>query len=183
MPRHKTAFVDDLIKEKANPKPKPMGRPKKPKSVATIRREFKAEKGYFPRDRPSSARKFAEAMLDVKAEDVMSEIIRKGLDPTDPHQGLMLKLMLERIMPPVREVNVKQDKQTAISIIVEGVKNYEKDVIDAQVIPDMLEDAEMPSRGLKTRPRGIDVVDAAINEEIYRSDYDEDDGEDDYEQK
>ena len=90
-----------------------------------------------PKGSLGKSRLFAEALVGNNAEKVVREVFRKALNPYDKDQGAMLKLLLERILPPIREVNIKQEKQTSISVIVEGVQSFVRDAIEAEVLEDM----------------------------------------------
>ena len=90
-----------------------------------------------PKGSLGKSRLFAEALVGNNAEKVVREVFRKALNPEDKDQGAMLKLLLERILPPIREVNIKQEKQTSISVIVEGVQSFVRDAIEAEVLEDM----------------------------------------------
>lgn len=100
----------------------------------------------------NKTREVAEALLGYNGNKVVREILRKALDPTDKDQAMMLKCCLERILPPVREVNIKSQKQTAINVIVEGVQSFVKEVVDAEIILENEEDLN---------------VDGALPEEAY----------------
>ena len=115
--------VDSRSEYKVTPAPpKPVGRPK----------------GSL-----NKTREVAEALLGYNGNKVVREILRKALDPTDKDQAMMLKCCLERILPPVREVNIKSQKQTAINVIVEGVQSFVKDVVDAEVIVESEEELDV----------------------------------------
>lgn len=135
---------------------KKRGRPPKI-SEAQARREKWAEKGATtrtenkimpsipkPPGRPKGSmnktREVAEALLGYNGNRVVREILRKALDPNDKDQAMMLKCCLERILPPVREVNIKSQKQTAINVIVEGVQSFVKEAIEGEVIPELIEE-------------------------------------------
>lgn len=96
-----------------------------------------------PKGSLNKTREVAEALLGYNGNKVVREILRKALDPTDKDQAMMLKCCLERILPPVREVNIKNSKQTAISVIVEGVESFVRDVVDAEIITEAEEDLEV----------------------------------------
>lgn len=87
-----------------------------------------------PKGSMNKSRQVAEALMGYNGNKVVREILRKALNPEDKDQGMMLKLCLERILPPVREVNIKQQKQTAINVIVEGVQSFVRDVVDAEIV-------------------------------------------------
>lgn len=87
-----------------------------------------------PKGSLGKSRLFAEALVGNNAEKVVREVFRKALNPDDKDQGAMLKLLLERILPPIREVNIKQEKQTSISVIVEGVQSFVRDAIEAEIV-------------------------------------------------
>jgi len=93
-----------------------------------------------PKGSMNKTREVAEALLGYNGNRVVREILRKALDPADKDQAMMLKCCLERILPPVREINIKNQKQTSVSIIVEGIESFVKDVVDAEVIEEAGED-------------------------------------------
>ena len=96
-----------------------------------------------PKGSLNKTREVAEALLGYNGNKVVREILRKALDPTDKDQAMMLKCCLERILPPVREVNIKSQKQTSVNVIVEGVQSFVRDVIDAEVILEGEEDLDV----------------------------------------
>ena len=96
-----------------------------------------------PRGSLNKTREVAEALLGYNGNKVVREILRKALDPDDKDQAMMLKCCLERILPPVREVNIKQQKQTAINVIVEGVQSFVRDVVDAEIVLEGEEDLDV----------------------------------------
>lgn len=120
-----------------------------------------------PKGRPpgslNKTREVAEALLGYNGNKVVREILRKALDPNDKDQAMMLKCCLERILPPVREVNIKNQKQTAVSIIVEGVESFVKEVIEGEVIQELGEELDVP---------------AAVPDEVYEAILVEDEEED-----
>ena len=85
----------------------------------------------------NKTRLVAEALMGYNGNRVVKEIIRKALDPSDKDQAMMLKCCLERILPPVREMTVKHEKNTSISVIVEGIQQYISEVVDAEVVEEM----------------------------------------------
>ena len=85
----------------------------------------------------NKTRLVAEALMGYNGNKVVKEILRKALDPNDKDQAMMLKCCLERILPPVREMTVKHEKNTSISVIVEGIQQYISEVVDAEKVEDM----------------------------------------------
>ena len=85
----------------------------------------------------NKTRLVAEALMGYNGNKVVKEILRKALDPTDKDQAMMLKCCLERILPPVREMTVKHEKNTSISVIVEGIQQYISEVVDAEIVEEM----------------------------------------------
>jgi hypothetical protein len=67
--------------------------------------------------------------------------LKIALEEGHKDQMTAIKLVMERILPPVREVNVRQDTQTSINVIVEGVQAFVKEAIDAEVV-ECIEDIE-----------------------------------------
>lgn len=96
-----------------------------------------------PKGSLNKTREVAEALLGYNGNKVVREILRKALDPTDKDQAMMLKCCLERILPPVREVNIKSQKQTAINVIVEGVQSFVKEVVDAELVVESEEELDV----------------------------------------
>lgn len=93
-----------------------------------------------PKGAKNKTRLVAEALMGYNGNKIVKEIIRKALDPNDKDQALMLKACLERILPPVREMTVKHEKQTSINVVVEGIQQYVRDVVDAEIIDEMDEE-------------------------------------------
>lgn len=81
----------------------------------------------------------AAEMIGEKAEQVIKKIIKKALDDSDRDQAMMLKLLLERIAPATKAIDVtsiNRDEKT-ITISVEGVTVHENTVnsaIEAEIV-------------------------------------------------
>lgn len=117
-----------------------------------------------PKGSKNKTRLYAEALMGYNGNKIVREIIRKALDPDDKDQAMMLKVCLERILPPVREVNINSTKQMAVQVLVEGVESFTReggseDVIEGELVG---EDLDVPS---------------AVPEEVY-SDIDNEEVED-----
>ena len=90
---------------------------------------------------------YAEALMGYNGNKIVREVLRKALDSNDKDQAMMLKICLERILPPVREINIKSQKQTAINVIVEGVQSFVRDVVEAEIVSELEEkELDVPSQ-------------------------------------
>ena len=128
--------LQDVL-EVINPPPvRPRGRPKK---------STQFEVGHKRGGRPvglknKEVKVIASALIGEKVEEVTKMLLKIGLNEKHKDQMTAIKLLMERILPPVREVNVRQDTQTAINIVVEGVQKFVKEsVIEGEVL-EMLEE-------------------------------------------
>jgi hypothetical protein len=100
-------------------------------------------KGYKPPGgRPKGSKNkltvLAAEMIGESAEKVIKKIIRKALDDNDKDQAMMLKLLLERIAPATKAIDItsiNKDEKT-ITISVEGVTVHENVVnaVEAEVV-------------------------------------------------
>jgi hypothetical protein len=100
-------------------------------------------KGYKPPGgRPKGSKNkltvLAAEMIGESAEKIIKKVIRKALDDNDKDQAMMLKLLLERIAPATKAIDitsVNKDEKT-ITISVEGVTVHENVVnaVEAEVV-------------------------------------------------
>lgn len=87
----------------------------------------------------------AAQLIGDSAEKVIKKIIKKALDDKCKDQALMLKLLIERIAPSTKAIDVtsiNRDEKT-ITISVEGVTVHENTVgtIEAEIV-DFIEEEE-----------------------------------------
>lgn len=80
----------------------------------------------------------AAEMIGDSAEKIIKKVIRKALDDNDKDQAMMLKLLLERIAPATKAIDItstNKDEKT-ITISVEGVTVHENVVnaVEAEVV-------------------------------------------------
>jgi hypothetical protein len=101
-------------------------------------------KGYKPPGgRPKGSKNrmtvLAAEMIGDKAEKIIAKIIKKALNDDDRDQAMMLKLLIERIAPATKSIDVtaiNRDERT-ITISVEGVTIHENTIgeaIEAEVV-------------------------------------------------
>lgn len=132
--------LEDVITFIKPPAPKPRGRPagKMDRLSQLERKNTKFEVGHTKGGRPpgtkNKVKMLAEALISDKCEPVTKMLLKIALEEGHKDQMTAIKLVMERILPPVREVNVKQDTQTSINVIVEGVQAFVKEVVDAEVV-------------------------------------------------
>lgn len=95
-----------------------------------------------PKGSKTKGKELAEALLGNNASKVVQTIISKALDPNDKDQAAMLKLCLDRIVPPQRAIDVSGEiKQSqAIQIVVDGVTAFAN--ATHKVIEQEIEDVE-----------------------------------------
>lgn len=119
-----------------------------------------------PAGSKNKTRMVAEALMGYNGNKIVKEIIRKALDPSDKDQALMLKACLERILPPVREMTVKHEKNTSINVVVEGIQQYVREVVDAEIIEDLdEEELDVPSSVPEDSYADIEGEEDAVDEE------------------
>lgn len=86
----------------------------------------------------------AAEMIGEKADKIIAKIINKALNDQDKDQAMMLKLLIERIAPATKAIDItsiNKDEKT-ITISVEGVTVHENTIgqqIEAEVV-DFIED-------------------------------------------
>lgn len=141
--------LEDVVNFVNPPPPKPRGRPKGAMDRLS-QRERKQNKNQFevghtkggrPPGTKNKIKLLAEALISEKCEPVTKMLLKIALEEGHKDQMTAIKLVMERILPPVREVNVRQDTQTSINVIVEGVQAFVKEAIDAEII-DIIEEDE-----------------------------------------
>jgi hypothetical protein len=108
-------------------------------------------KGYKPPGgRPKGSKNkltvLAAEMIGESAEKIIKKVIRKALDDNDKDQAMMLKLLLERIAPATKAIDItsiNKDEKT-ITISVEGVTVHENVVnaVEAEVVDFIEEDRD-----------------------------------------
>lgn len=86
---------------------------------------------------PNKTKQYAEALMGYNGNKIVREVLRKALDSEDKDQAMMLKICLERILPPVREVNIKSQKQTSVSVVIEGIQAFAREAIQAETLPEL----------------------------------------------
>ena len=136
-----TKTIEDVITFVNPPPPKKAGRPPG-KMDRLSQREAKKTgqfavghtKGGRPPGVKNKIKMIAEALISDKCEPVTKMLLKIALEEGHKDQMTAIKLVMERILPPVREVNVRQDTQTSINVIVEGVQAFVKEAIDAEII-------------------------------------------------
>ena len=132
--------LEDVVKFINPPPPKKAGRPpgKMDRLSQLERKNTKFEVGHTKGGRPpgtkNKVKMLAEALISDKCEPVTKMLLKIALEEGHKDQMTAIKLVMERILPPVREVNVKQDTQTSINVIVEGVQAFVKEAIDAEIV-------------------------------------------------
>jgi len=145
-----TKTLEDVITFVNPPPPKKRGRPpgkmdrlsqREAKAAASNKFEVGHTRGGRPPGVKNKVKMLAEALISDKCEPVTKMLLKIALEEGHKDQMTAIKLVMERILPPVREVNVKQDTQTSISVIVEGVQAFVKEAIDAEVV-ECIEDME-----------------------------------------
>lgn len=80
----------------------------------------------------------AAEMIGEKAEKIIAKIIKKALNDEDKDQAMMLKLLIERIAPATKAIDItatNRDERT-ITISVEGVTVHENvlNAVEAEVV-------------------------------------------------
>jgi hypothetical protein len=143
-----TKTIEDVITFVNPPPPKKAGRPPGKMDRLSQREQKKTgqfEVGHTKGGRPPGVKNkikmIAEALISDKCEPVTKMLLKIALEEGHKDQMTAIKLVMERILPPVREVNVRQDTQTSINVIVEGVQAFVKEAIDAEVV-ECIEDME-----------------------------------------
>jgi len=133
--------LEDVVTFINPPPPKKAGRPAgKMDRLSQLERKKKTtfEVGHTRGGRPPGTKNkiklLAEALISDKCEPVTKMLLKIALEEGHKDQMTAIKLVMERILPPVREVNVRQDTQTSINVIVEGVQAFVKEAIDAEII-------------------------------------------------
>ena len=132
--------LQDVVNLINPPPPKKAGRPpgKMDRLSQLERKNTKFEVGHTRGGRPQGTKNkiklLAEALISEKCEPVTKMLLKIALEEGHKDQMTAIKLVMERILPPVREVNVKQDTQTSINVIVEGVQAFVKEAIDAEIV-------------------------------------------------
>jgi hypothetical protein len=87
----------------------------------------------------------AAEMIGEKADKIIAKIINKALNDDDKDQAMMLKLLIERIAPATKSIDVtaiNRDEKT-ITISVEGVTVHEKTIgeeLNAEIVEFIEED-------------------------------------------
>jgi hypothetical protein len=99
-------------------------------------------KGNKPPGRPVGSKNkmsvIAAELISESAEKIIKKVIKKALDDDCKDQAMMLKLLIERIAPATRAVDItsiNKDEKT-ITISVEGVTVHENvmDAVEAEVV-------------------------------------------------
>jgi len=99
-------------------------------------------KGNKPPGRPIGSKNkmsvLAAEMIGEKAEKIIAKVIKKALDDNDKDQATMLKLLIERIAPATKAIDItsiNKDEKT-ITISVEGVTVHENtmNAVEAEVV-------------------------------------------------
>jgi hypothetical protein len=93
----------------------------------------------------------AAEMIGEKAEKIIAKVIKKALDDLDRDQMACLKLLVERIAPATKAIDitsVNKDEKT-ITISVEGVTVHENvmNAVEAEIV-DFTEEENDDSRGI-----------------------------------
>ena len=86
---------------------------------------------------PNKTKQYAEALMGYNGNKIVREVLRKALDSEDKDQAMMLKICLERILPPVREVNIKSQKQTSVSVVIEGIQAFSREIGNVETLPEL----------------------------------------------
>lgn len=77
-------------------------------------------------------------ILGADSEKIIRKAVKKALDDEDKDQGMMLKLLIDRLLPATKAVEVSGmvGKEVNISVQIEGVENFNRNVAieDAEVI-------------------------------------------------
>lgn len=109
-------------------------------------------KGYKPPGgRPVGSKNkltaLAAEMIGEKADKIIAKIIKKALNDDDKDQAMMLKLLIERIAPATKAIDItstNKDERT-ITISVEGVTIHENTVgeaLEAEIVDFVEEEKE-----------------------------------------
>ena len=140
--------LQDVVDMINPPPPKKRGRPVGAMDRVSQRERKKATqfqvghtKGGRPPGTKNKVKMLAEALIGDKVEPVTKMLLKIALEEGHKDQMTAIKLVMERILPPVREVNVRQDTQTSINVIVEGVQAFVKEaVIDMEDVEEIQEE-------------------------------------------
>lgn len=80
----------------------------------------------------------AAEMIGDKAEKIIAKIINKALNDADKDQAMMLKLLIERIAPATKAIDITSinKDEKSITITVEGVEVHQQTInaVDAEVV-------------------------------------------------
>lgn len=93
----------------------------------------------------------AAQMIGDSAEKIIKKVIQKALNDDDRDQAMMLKLLIERIAPSTKAIDItstNKDEKT-ITISVEGITIHENTVgqeIEAEIV-DYIEQDEKEDNG------------------------------------
>ena len=82
----------------------------------------------------------AKEMIGNNAEKIIKKVIQKAMNDEDKDQGAMLKLLMERIIPSSKAIDITSTSrdERSITISVEGV-NVHSSILDAEVV-NLIED-------------------------------------------
>jgi hypothetical protein len=88
----------------------------------------------------------AAELISENAEKIIKKVIKKALDDNSKDQAMMLKLLIERIAPATRAIDItsiNKDEKT-ITISVEGVTVHENvmGAVEAEVVDFVEEDKD-----------------------------------------
>lgn len=113
--------------EKVIRKPLPPGRVYNEQGKSVFAKGHTPPKGAGrPKGSLSKTKALVEALIGTSGTKVAEKIIKKALDDNDKDQIVCLKMLLDRLVPPQRSVDIRGSQETAIQILVEGVQEFSK---------------------------------------------------------
>lgn len=124
-------------------KPVPPGKVRNEQGKLVFAKGHKApKKAGRPKGSLGKTKALVEALIGSNGTKVAEKIIKKALDDTDKDQITCLKMLLDRLVPPQRSVDIRGSQETAIQILVEGVQEFSKVIRQEEAIDGDYEEVE-----------------------------------------